>query len=323
MFLVLVIHADLLFLGAPSHDITVSEPLSAFVRFFFTAMSIVCVNVFVLISGWFGIKPSMKSFCNFVFQCLFFLVGIYAIMMVLGLSSLSMKGIAECFVMLRMDWFIKAYIVLYILAPVLNSFVDTTDKKTFQITLVSFFVFQTLYSWVSGAAIFFEQGYSTMSFIGLYLLARYINVYKPRFAFTPPIQHFVVFFIMTIGLTLTSFVLAWIGIPVIYCNLYTYVNPLVIMSALSLLLCFKGIRMQSQFINWCASSSFAIYLLHTNPNIFEPYFKTHVIKIFNNYSGIRCLFFMFVYLILVSFLAILIDQIRKIAWQKIAKKMFR
>lgn len=186
MSLVLVVHADFFSLGAPSQDITVSDPLSAFVRFFFQAMSIVCVNVFVLISGWFGIKPSMKSFCNFVFQCLFFLVGIYAVLLMLNLSSLSVKGIAGCFVMLKWNWFIKAYIGLYILAPVLNSFVKTADKKTFQITLVSFFIFQTLYSWVSVAAVFFEEGYSTMSFIGLYLLARYINVYKPEFAFTPP-----------------------------------------------------------------------------------------------------------------------------------------
>ena len=177
MFLVLVVHADFFSLGTPTQEDVISTPASAFFRFFFESLSIVCVNVFVLISGWFGIRPSAKGFCNFIFQCLFFLVGIYIVVLIFGLTSLSAKGIAGCLVLLKWNWFIKAYMGLYILSPVLNTFINNTEKKTFKKVLISFFAFQTIYSWVSDGAAFFENGYSTLSFMGLYLLARYTKIY--------------------------------------------------------------------------------------------------------------------------------------------------
>ena len=186
MFLVLIVHADFFSLGAPTHDDIISAPTSSFLRFFFESLSIVCVNVFVLISGWFGISPSVRSFCNFIFQCLFFLVGIYIVFLLCGLTSLSVKGIAGCLVMLNWNWFIKAYLGLYIIAPVLNAFVNNAEKKEFQKVLLSFFIFQTAYSWISGGAVFFEGGYSTMSFIGLYLLARYVKLHQFSKNVLPP-----------------------------------------------------------------------------------------------------------------------------------------
>lgn len=191
MFMVLIVHADFFSLGVPTHDDIISAPTSAFLRFFFESLSIVCVNVFVLISGWFGIKPSVRSFCNFVFQCLFFLVGIYIVLLLCGLTSLSVKGIAGCFVMLQWNWFIKAYLGLYIIAPVLNAFVNNTEKMAFQKVLLSFFIFQTAYSWISDGAVFFEGGYSTMSFIGLYLLARYVKLHQFSKKVLPPNSFFV------------------------------------------------------------------------------------------------------------------------------------
>lgn len=323
MFLVLVVHADFFSLGMPTYDDTVATPANAAVRFFFESLSIVCVNVFVLISGWFGIKPSAKSFCNFVFQCLFFLIGIYAVMLASGLATLSLKGVAGCFVLLKWNWFIKSYIGLQILAPVLNAFVSHADKKLFERVLIFFFAFQTIYSWMSGAAVFFEDGYSTMSFIGLYLLARYVKVYQPRYATLPPPVAFLYIFIsITIGLTIVSYFFAWMGVPAISSRMFVYVNPLVIMSALSLLLYFNGLKLKSKFINWCAASSFAIFLLHTNPNICEPYFKPFIIRLYNTYDGIECLLIIFVFLLAVGIVAILIDQIRKAIWNALAKKFF-
>ena len=40
-------------------------------RMLFESLAIVCVNVFVLISGWFGIRPKWKSVTNFLFQVFF------------------------------------------------------------------------------------------------------------------------------------------------------------------------------------------------------------------------------------------------------------
>lgn len=321
MFLVLVVHSDFFTLKPPSQDAVISSPLNAATRFFFESASIVCVDTFVLISGWFAIKPKAKSFCNFIFQCLFFFVGIYAVMLMTGQATLSLKGIAGCLVLLKDNWFIKAYIGLYILAPVLNAFVKNADKRTFLAVLVSFFVFQTIYGWI-GTAQFFANGYSTMSFIGLYLLARYVKIHTDYKKITPQLC-FAVYVGLTVIISAIAFFSTRVGVTFISGKQYSYTSPLVIVSALSLLLLFDGLKVKSRFVNWCAASSFAIFLLHTNPNLCERYFKSTVMHLYNNYDGVSCLVMIFIFLLVVSVVAILIDQVRKSLWKTIAKRWFR
>ena len=72
MLFVLIVHSDFVALGTPSTNDCMESGIASFTRIFLETLSYVCVNVFVLISGWFGIKPSKKGFCNFIFQCFFF-----------------------------------------------------------------------------------------------------------------------------------------------------------------------------------------------------------------------------------------------------------
>ncbi len=176
MFLVLVVHADFWSLGAPTFQEVRENFLPSMTRITIEAIAIVCVNVFVFISGWFTIKPTLKGFCNFIFQCGYFLIGIYVIMLATGQATFNLSGIARCFCITPFYWFIKAYIGLYILSPILNLFVEKSSKRQFGLTLASFYIFQTIYGF-SGAADFIVHGYSTFSFIGLYLLAQYTKQY--------------------------------------------------------------------------------------------------------------------------------------------------
>lgn len=180
MFLVLLVHADFFSLGAPTVEDCVNNTLDAALRVYFQAISIICVNIFICISGWFGIRATMKGFCNFIFQCLFWLIGLYLIAMTIGTATLSTEGLKGCLVLTRLNWFIKAYILLYILSPVLNAFVEHASREVFKNVLIGFFVFQTVYGWLfSESTSHLQGGYSTISFIGLYLLMRYLRVYQP------------------------------------------------------------------------------------------------------------------------------------------------
>lgn len=181
MFLVLLVHADFFSLGVPSASDCVNAPIDSSLKVYFEAISIACVDIFVCLSGWFGIKPSIRSFSNFVFQCLFWLIGLYVVTLLLGTSSISIQGVMGCFALTKLNWFIKAYILLYILAPVLNAFVEKVTRKEFKNVLIAFFTFEFIYGWLfSGSTQHIQSGYSTISFIGLYLLARYVRIYQPR-----------------------------------------------------------------------------------------------------------------------------------------------
>ncbi len=319
MFLVLIVHADFFTLGPPEHEDMLSNPTGTYSRLFWEAISIVCVDVFVLISGWFGIRPKVKGFCNFIFQCLFFLVGIYIVCLLAGIAEFNVKGIAGCLLLLNWNWFIKAYLGLYLLAPLLNAFLERSSEVQVRYFLIAFFTFQTIYGW-TGAAPFFEQGYSTMSFIGLYMLARYANIYQPRYLIGWTKKWYLYGYLgIVLFLTIVSGICIQSNIG-IWHILYSYISPLVIIAAFCLLIYFSKLNFSSSFTNKIAASSFAVFLLHTNPNLCRQYFSPFVQSIYDKMGGVTCLLSITLFLILVFVAAVLIDQIRIFLWEKIWKK---
>lgn len=180
MFLVLLVHSNFFSLGEPTSIDIIQNPVDAIARVVFETASIACVDIFILISGWFGIRPKVRSLCNFIFQCFFFLAGSYLIAVCLGRATLSSEGIVGCFAGTHYNWFIKAYLFLYVLSPILNLFVEYAPRTLFRNTLIGFFILQSVYGWILPSATeYIEMGYSPLSFIGLYLLARYIRIYSP------------------------------------------------------------------------------------------------------------------------------------------------
>lgn len=76
-------------------------------------------------------------------------------------------------------WFIKAYLLLYIISPVLNAFVENVSRRTLRNVLVAYWGLLVLLGWVFEATDYINNGYSIVSFVGLYLLARYMRVWNP------------------------------------------------------------------------------------------------------------------------------------------------
>ena len=131
MILVLITHLRI----TPSVAVCQDNTLQAVIQYFIGGFSCCCVPIFVLISGWFGIRPKVKSFVGFIFHCLYFLLGVYIVCVILGLSQFNISGLLHCFLFVP-DWdywFIKCYILLYVLSPMLNAFADNTTEKTFSI----------------------------------------------------------------------------------------------------------------------------------------------------------------------------------------------
>lgn len=69
-------------------------------------------DVFVLISGWFGIKPSWKRFAEFMFQVAFFAVSGSLFAEMLGFPKTRAAGEWLCLLLGWNYWFVKAYIIL-------------------------------------------------------------------------------------------------------------------------------------------------------------------------------------------------------------------
>ena len=325
MFLVLLVHADFFSLGAPSAPDCVNAPIDSSLRVLFEAISKTCVDIFVCLSGWFGIRPSIRSFSNFVFQCLFWLIGLYVVTLLLGTSSISIQGLMGCFALTKLNWFIKAYILLYILSPVLNAFVEKVPRKEFKNVLIAFFTFEFIYGWLfSGSTQHIQSGLSTISFIGLYLLARYVRIYQPRISMKSKRFYITSLSIAPLCLTMAYITPPQLGIKTTVLGGFwiSYVSPYCIAFSIFMILLFSKFQIQSKLINWVAASSFAVFLIHTNPNTLW-HFKDLFVGLYKKTNCIEFWLYTFGILIAIFITAVVIDQVRiwvwKLLWNKLEK----
>lgn len=315
MFMVMILHVNNTTLGVPSVDDTHADGFNVFFRIFFEVFAIGSVNVFVLISGWFGINPSFKSLSSFIFQCVFitWLGSLFSF--ITGLSYVSFASI-DATIFVR-SWFVQCYLLLYILSPALNSIVEKS-RIVHKYIIIGLLFMELFYDFISKDTMIFRCGYSTLHFIILYLIARYIRKNKTlRFLND---YAFPIFLITITGVSVIEFYGLFYGIPNVL-RLSIYSSPFIIITALCLLFCFNKMNITSLLINKIASSSFAVYLLHTNPLILTTLFVPLALKIYNSYNGCMLLLMLSLYMTLWYIVAIIVDIIRIKTWAIIMPKI--
>ena len=272
--------------------------------FFRESTSICAVNVFLLISGYFGIKWKLKSFYNLIFQVFFYSFGVYVIASCLGAIEFSLGGLLSNVKALYASWgFITGYVLLYICAPLLNSFVDKGDCRHLLICIFVIFIAEN----------FVCRDSSYLNYGLLYLIGRFLNKSKAvdrleikagRYYWITTLLMFIIVYVLFRFLHVTNAV-AMQGLFVGY----SYAAPLVIFQAIFLFLVFGRMHFCNKFINWCASSCLAIFLIHMHPAIKEIGYYAITESFYHLPIWQHC-----IYLILlitgVFFGSILIDKIR-------------
>lgn len=329
MFMILIIHANFVSLPHIQYNELTTDFLPSFTRFFIESLGIVAVNVFVFISGWFGINTNTKRVWSFIYLVLFFLGGGGILFILLGKASFSIEWLLDVFQLSRKDWFIKSYFVLMIIAPILNNYCRTADEKTQRYVMLSFFLFESVYGWVMGGSRFFVDGYGPLHFIGLYITAQYVRNQLCvsgvpcwiKKIFEMPKWADLMFFLL-----LVTFNTAIIIVGSLYFHkvepfhkiCYAYSNPLNILGALYLLLFFSKIKMPYiKLVNWLGASSFAVYLFHGEGTIRNQFFTPQIQYIYDSYSSIGCIALIFLFLCIIYLISVLIDQLRILSWKKI------
>ena len=308
MIMVLALHVNYMVIGIPSSEEIKSLPIQSFVRFFTENLCIMGVNIFVLISGWFGIYYKPKGIVQFLFQSLFFSLIIFILFAITGKIEISRINIMSSFLLYKNAyWFVWAYLVLYIMAPMLNAFIEKSDKPTLKTFLILFFVVQTIATIFTSVG-FYKAGLSPLSFIGLYLLARYFKLYRENDG--KYIYLFIFIFCASLN-TLVCFLPPFVGInnePIISFSI-SYTNPLNIIGALSLLLFFTKLDFKSKVVNYIATSCFAVYLLHMHFCIINYYLNTAK-ELYDKFSGITYFASIIALFIAVFVISILTDRFR-------------
>lgn len=317
MFFVLGLHVNFVAIQGPGTEDVISNGVNAYARLFSEALCIGAVNTFVLISGWFKIKASLKSFFRLIFQCFF--IGTVLLICV-SICNHNLLSFSIDSILLRSYnlWFIYAYIGLFLLSPILNAYLEKTNKNELRSVLIGFYLLQTYIAWYRGFVEWYSNGYSTLSFIGLYLLAQYIRRY-PSFLKSISSKTLFLLFLICITLNTTStYIFLHMRKDEYTHFMFSYLNPLVILSAVSLLLAFSKLKIKSKAINWVASSSLAVYLVHCHPSIF-PMYKEMGATLYQNNNGISYWWKILLFLCIVFLFSILLDKIRLLVWNLFQK----
>ncbi len=316
MFMVMALHANFFALCIPSAREVSGEPLRAFTRCVFEGLCIVSVDVFVLLSGWFGIRPSLRGFLALVFQCLFFSFVLWGAGAALGMAQRTPWQEVEAALTFRDWWFVRCYIGLYVVAPALNLFADRVPRGWQTAVLALFFAAQTATGFLTHLCPLFDNGYSVLSFAGLYLLARHLRRFPCKPLALPAACHFALYALLAAANAAAAFLYArHTSHPVSY-TFFDYTNPLVIGAALALLLGFSRITLKSTAVNTLAASAFAIYLFHTHPLTGTKLFIPTAHRLFRSHSGAEYLALTLLFLLAVALAAIAADRVRLLLWHK-------
>ena len=269
MLLILSVHANYMAFDPPTFD----NAAVSWLRVTLENMCIIGTSLFSLKSGWFGIKPKLNKFLKLAIQISTYVLIINIVMIALGKKAFSLGFFTDIVVAGRSYWFMISYLLLYVLSPIINTFIEHSSRSRFKWTLVAFYIFQFVYGWWHNAE--FHHGHSALSLMGLYMLARYFRLYGcPLFKLR--IWQLLALFVALASAAALQESLFYmlggedLGTRTLYFYLRTN-SPVFVMESVLIFAVFAKIQFTSRTVNYIASSSLAVYLIHVNPDVFDYY----------------------------------------------------
>lgn len=271
------------------------------------SIAIPAVNIFVLISGYFSIKLKPKKLCSLLFQCYFWLILIWGVMVGLGYATVTKNIIINrLFFFNDSYWFIREFLVLMVISPFLNLVVGNLSLVKFRNYLVAYLAIQVIYSIYATQP--FGEGYTVASFIGLYLVGRYLRMsqFGSQISMKTLLWALVGLVAVETAGAVVSMVLNnsdW------YYYLLQYNNPVVIIEAVVIFLIFNKFNISSPIINYCSGSALAIYLLHEHPDVehlFLTYFRGDLYAV----PVVQHIVILLLSFVAIFVVAILVDKLR-------------
>ena len=257
-------------LGDPKQELTTNGYLAWLIE----AFCLVAVNVYVLISGYFGVDSqnfTIRKPLKIWRQVWFYSVGIGLIMLIAGAASWNLyQGMTYVFpVVTEHYWFATAYLLLCLLMPFLNAGVENLDQKTFQWILIGMLlVFSVAKTVLPMQLPWDHKGYDAFWFVFLYLTGAYLKKYKISggikwlFVYVTGVFAIYLSFLM---LQVVYLKLGKLGDFISYSYSYNYLFTYV--ASIGLFLAFANVgknwkEKTQKIISTLAGATFGVYLIH-------------------------------------------------------------
>lgn len=228
------------------------------IALFLNGLFFPAVNIFILISGYYGIKPTVRKFFNLYTFCVFYGLLNYIAYIITTGQQIGRSIIKETLFPFANShyWFIPCYIALFCMAPLLNRFIQESSKKEFGITII-LLTFVNVWIGYIGNRTGINDGYCVMQMIYIYVIGGFIR----RFINVESIRN--KRWILLSLYILLGILWAVSGLIQTKRGLFTYNHPFNILGAIAFFLFAMTFNFKSRAINWLSSSSLAVYLIQS------------------------------------------------------------
>ncbi|MBQ5645275.1 MAG: acyltransferase family protein [Bacteroidaceae bacterium] len=261
------------------------------------------VNLFVLISGYFGIRLYWKSLLTLVSTIAFFNLAI-----IIGKWSATKTLPQPCEIKSLLApvtnthwWFINCYFHLMLLSPVINIVLNKASDRQYKYLLGMLLFMSCISGFVFGNSINLT-GYNTFHFVTIYVVGDAIKRLNLP-AKLPTKKYLALYITCVLGLL----VYAMAGIP----GSTNYNNPLVLAGAVSLFCLIARLNFHNKTVNYVATFMLPVYLIQDSSIGFSAYGYLYRKGQIMNFQGFDYFAIIALYILALLGSAFMLDTIRR------------
>ncbi len=270
------------------------------------------VDIFILISGYLIVKSKFnaKKVIKLIFQVMFYSILFYIIFIIVGFQKISIiQTIKSMFpTIFKMYWFFTAYIILYILSPYINIFLNQISKRTHQVFIVTMIVIWSIIPTFTNSDMY---GNVLCQFIMMYTIGAYIRLYNDDILKINK-KILIILSILCISLLIFStIILDFINKDTSTIYFYSRTSILIIVLAINIFIMFLKLNIPyNNFINMLGSCTFGIYLIHDNTYV-RNFLWIQFFKNINYSNSNWLIMHMIISVIMVYVICFIIEYTRK------------
>lgn len=293
----------------------VNQSLTDNYSIFLSALNSFCVigvNVFFLISGYYGIRCSKTKLISLVFDTYLYNSILLGIAAASGLVPIDFSFAENLLIPFHKYWFILVYLMLFVFSDFLNNvFVGLEKKKVkvlygFSFFLICMYGFLFKADWLG-----IVKGYSLTFAVFLYITGRVISKYN--FFRNGKIVSYRLNFILWMFFSVMTFVNVWSLIvlekPKQAWDAFAYNSPFIFLSSVFFLCFFLNMpRLKVNFSRF-APYILPVYFIHTS--VFFAFYRNKPLQFFSKESFVFQFLFWIIYVICIFILCIVIDFVKK------------
>lgn len=268
---------------------------------YITGIACTGVNLFILISGYFGIRLKWRSLLNIVAVLVFFNALTLASKCVIYDYKPVISDIGCLILPVSHSWwwFARNYLILMLLSPAINLIIEKSSKKQilYIIGVLAYFSCVSGYLFENSVN---KDGFNLFNFVFIYMIGSCIKRYMQ--ADRIKTTHLAVTYTMSTAAL------------IVYHHFYkfpSYNNPVLIIAAVSLFGLFLKMKSHnSPAINSIAQCMFPVYLLQDSPLGFDIYRDFYAYGAKQNFEGSTYVATLVIYTVSLFALAIVLEKTR-------------